>query len=303
MGVGVTDSEFSAEQLIGDVIGRETGQMLRFTSIARRGVDPEGVHQLRVATRRLRSELRLLRPLLISRWCDSVTKDLSWLGTALGNYRDVDVLIALLEEISKADPTLDQRVIREAKEDRPRRQRRVVQVLDRARYRSLMVALTRGVLSPPLRSSHQDPSTVIVTQLYDSWREVRTAAGEPHADDTRLHRIRILTKRARYATEVATPILGDGGRAIIERFAKIQDILGMQHDMTVARRFITNWYDSPLAAQGVDPGDARDVWVAAMDSSARIRHDTWREPLAEVIVLIDDLGLSPSKWSNPDELL
>ncbi len=297
----MTDSDFSAQQLIGNVIGRETGQMLRFTSIARRGADPEGVHQLRVATRRLRSELRLLRPLLQSRWCDSVSKDLSWLGTALGNYRDVDVLIALLHEISKADPTLDQRVIRQAKEDRQRRQRRVVLVLERERYRSLMVDLTRGVLSPPLRSSHQDPSTVIVTQLQDSWRQVQTAASEPLANDARLHRIRILTKRARYATEVATPILGDGGRAIIERFAKIQDILGMQHDITVARRFIAKWYDSPLAVQGVDPGDAREAWVSAMDASVRSRHDAWREPLAEVIVLIDDLGLRPSKWTNSDE--
>ncbi len=55
-------------------------------------VDPEGVHQARVASRRLRSDLRTFRTALDPAWAEPLREELRWLGTVLGEARDADVL-------------------------------------------------------------------------------------------------------------------------------------------------------------------------------------------------------------------
>ncbi|MCI0546219.1 MAG: CHAD domain-containing protein, partial [Candidatus Rokubacteria bacterium] len=63
---------------------------------ARAGRDPEDLHQMRVAVRRLRAILRAGRPLFERRWVDGLRRELDWLGTALGEVRDLDILRAQL---------------------------------------------------------------------------------------------------------------------------------------------------------------------------------------------------------------
>ncbi len=297
----MTNSGFSARDFVSDVIGREIGQMLRHTPVARLGMDPEGIHQLRVASRRLRSELRLLHPMLNDEWYATTTKDLAWLGRTLGGYRDTDVLIALLEEFAMADHSLDPSVIARATDNRHQHQRRVIRTLSRQQYVSLVVSLARSVVRPPLRRSHADPETIITSQLGESWNALRAASSGVTDDPADLHQIRILTKRARYATEIATPIIGEGAHAIVERFVAIQDSLGHQRDLVAVRQFVTEWYNSPQAVRGIDPADARETWLSVISATGRVSADTWREPLAEAIVLIDDMDIRPSERTNVDE--
>src|SRR5436190_877604 len=63
---------------------------------AARAGEVEPVHQLRVATRRLRTALRLFGPLLPARFAAAAHRDLAWLGGAIGAVRDLDVLSELL---------------------------------------------------------------------------------------------------------------------------------------------------------------------------------------------------------------
>ena len=302
MGFSVTNSDFSARDFVSDVIGREVGQMLRNTSAARLGTDPEGVHQLRVASRRLRSELRLLHPMLEDQWHTKATNDLAWLGHTLGGYRDSDVLIAILKEIATADDDLDRAVIDRAVEDRRAHQHRVDARLSGKRYVSLVVTLARAVVRPPLRRSYAHPESIVVSQLRESWNALRIATTEMMDSPASLHQIRILSKRARYVTEIATPILGDGAQAIVERFMAIQDSLGHQRDLAAARQFVTKWYDSPRAIRGIDPADARETWLASIDAASRVNPDMWREPLAEAMVLIDDMNIGSSERTDRYEL-
>ena len=62
----------------------------------RLGEDPEFVHQSRVATRRLRSDLKTFRDALDPVWVDRMRAELKWLGADLGGVRDADVLAARL---------------------------------------------------------------------------------------------------------------------------------------------------------------------------------------------------------------
>jgi CHAD domain-containing protein len=61
--------------------------------------DPEGVHSMRVASRRLRSALRDFTPYLRKRALSGVLKELKDIADALGEVRDQDVAIMALERI------------------------------------------------------------------------------------------------------------------------------------------------------------------------------------------------------------
>src|SRR5206468_1899371 len=62
------------------------------------GRDPEAIHQARVATRRLRSDLRTFEPLMDRDWTTRLRADLQWLGADLGDVRDLEVLRARLAD-------------------------------------------------------------------------------------------------------------------------------------------------------------------------------------------------------------
>ena len=64
----------------------------------RLGTDEEELHQMRVATRRLRAYLRAARPMLAPDWVANVRTELAWLGSTLGPVRDLDVLLGHLDK-------------------------------------------------------------------------------------------------------------------------------------------------------------------------------------------------------------
>ena len=78
-------------------IARSTARLLAHDPGVRLGDDPEDVHQARVATRRMRSDLRTFRRVLDEDWDESMRDELKWLGGLLGAVRDTDVLLDRLE--------------------------------------------------------------------------------------------------------------------------------------------------------------------------------------------------------------
>ncbi len=77
---------------------RSVEQLLAFDPLIRLTDDAEAVHKARVATRRLRSDLRTFRPILDQGWSEPLRTELKWLGSLLGAVRDADVL---LEELGQ----------------------------------------------------------------------------------------------------------------------------------------------------------------------------------------------------------
>jgi CHAD domain-containing protein len=73
----------------------------------RLGGDSEHVHKARVATRRLRSDLRTFRPVLDRGWVGRMREELRWVGAALGAVRDADVLLEELRSQGASLPKLD----------------------------------------------------------------------------------------------------------------------------------------------------------------------------------------------------
>jgi CHAD domain-containing protein len=203
----------------------------------------EPLHQMRVGTRRLRSDLRTFRPLLDESWTDPLRADLKWLGDSLGAVRDLDVLLDRLRLQGADLPQLKPLLARlEGRRDRARSA--LLEDLRSPRYIDLLDRLVEATRRPALAQRAQEPSRKVLPQLAAGpWRKLAGAAraltDERPAED--FHRVRVLAKRARYAAEAVAPALG-AQREDAERFAKraagVQEVLGELQDSVVAAETI-----------------------------------------------------------------
>ena len=227
----------------------------------RLGSDPEDLHQLRVATRRLRAFLRAARPLLRPEPADGLRGELGWLGAALGPARDLDVLIEHFQAESEAvgGGAADLVAVLEAR--RVDARTTLLDALGSGRYLRLLDSLDAFVGAPPL----VDGASVSLASIW--WKETKklrravTALGDEPSDDE-LHAVRILTKRARYAAELAGHELGRTGAAFVDRAKTAQDVLGAHQDATVGIAQVESWArDRPdvagVAAQIIQHEQAR----------------------------------------------
>jgi CHAD domain-containing protein len=204
--------------------------------------DVEGVHQARVGIRRLRSDLWIAGSLIDRDVVRSLRGELRWLMDKFGEVRDLDVL---LERLHKDLRSLDQYgrvgaedVLAEAAKDRAAAYQRLRGALRTKRCGELLSETARVATAPPFSMpAAQDPAAEVVPKLVkkplqDLRREVKKLGPSP-ADES-LHRIRIDTKRVRYAAELAAPVVGKKARRAARGLAEVQDVLGDHHDATAA---------------------------------------------------------------------
>ena len=232
--------------LIRTRIGGHVIEMRTNEAAARLGDDPEGVHLMRVAVRRLRSDLRLFRRVLTPIAPADLGPELSWLGAELGAVRDADVLWSVVTDRLDRMPAPDRgaaRLLLPALEDGRRAARAdLVQALGSERYSTLLVSLDDLATSPISTAAGRQPARRLMPRLARrAWRRLHSAAEAlgPRADDPdQLHHLRILTKRARYAIEACDSAGVSGSRKLARRLARLQDHLGELHDLVVARDWL-----------------------------------------------------------------
>jgi CHAD domain-containing protein len=221
-----------------------------------RAGDPDGVHDMRVAIRRLRATLRTFRTFLPRGYTDPLRDDLRWLGDQLGPVRDGDILARRLGRATAllATETPDLMVgpvavrIRERLAvDEVRARRDLATAMDSARYADLSTALDRlANLDLPDVSRKQVLRRVrhVLSRADSRLDRARRAPAAPTgahpADaapgdgDVALHEARKACKRARYAVELVTPIIGRPARRLSTRLGTVQDVLGAHQDAVIA---------------------------------------------------------------------
>ncbi|MDP9270252.1 MAG: CYTH and CHAD domain-containing protein [Chloroflexota bacterium] len=199
----------------------------------------EGLHQMRVAARRLRSDLRTFRPLLDRDWSAGLSDELRWLGSLLGTVRDADVQLERLDRIA-ADllPALDPLLTR-FRRRRDDGRGELLAALGSERYRNLLERLVDAVRSPLVNS---DAARLVASALpplvQRAWKALEPEAESVRGGgpEERYHAVRIKVKRVRYAAEAIAPALGAEGRPVgrlAEVAAALQDQLGTMHDDAV----------------------------------------------------------------------
>ena len=242
------------EAVLQQGLHRETEQLLDLDLRLR--LDPENpseraIHQARVATRRLRSDLKLFSPVLDPVWLRHTRSELKWMGTVLGAIRDIDVLDTRFQSTgATALESLGQDQLRSKLRTRRRENSdELAQALRSDRYLDLLDRLHAGTRFPRFYvSPHADKTrtravgpndaacTALPQLLGTHWRKLRRrvrSTGSPPSD-TQLHRIRIASKQLRYGAELAQPVIGKAARRTARRAKDIQTILGNHHDSVAA---------------------------------------------------------------------
>ncbi len=206
----------------------------------RLGTEIESLHQMRVATRRLRAVLRTARPILLPTWGISLQQELSWLSKLLGPARDLDVQIAyFIDEsgrLSQRDRPLLAQFLAHLRTQRVAVQQVVLSELTSARYFELIHQLQQAAEFPSVVDS-----PIGIRQLAEGeFRKLRKAIRRlrPSPSDVALHKIRIKTKRARYAAELARSSVGKPAIRFMKAARAVQDLLGQHQDAIQAERYL-----------------------------------------------------------------
>jgi CHAD domain-containing protein len=245
--------------------------------------DDEAVHQARVATRRLRSDLRTFEFVLDDAAVRDLRGELRWLGSELGVVRDLDVLRARLREhatkLPAAESEAAQRVVRRLDADRHAAGTELHSYLEQSRYRQLRDALRDAAAQPPFRS---DATKAGVDELHNAvdrrWKKLRRGVedlGDTPADDA-LHHVRVLAKRARYAAEASVPMFGKPAKKLAAAVEAIQESLGEHHDAVVAQAWLAKTAHECTPAEAYAVGMLAQVEREAADDARGAFEDAWR---------------------------
>ncbi len=226
-------------------IAMSVQRLMRNDPGVRLGDDPEAVHQARVATRRLRSDLRTFAPLLDRAWVDNLREELRWIASELGRVRDGDVLLDRLRATAARARGLDtaavNAVLGELAAELDAERRRLLEGMRESRYLALLDDLVAAAAHPALTADAERPASEMLPRLVDRpWRRLRRthrALDDPPHDE-QLHMVRIDAKRVRYAAEAVAPVAGKPATALASAAAAVQEVLGDFHDAVVAAEWL-----------------------------------------------------------------
>ncbi|SDN09412.1 CHAD domain-containing protein [Allokutzneria albata] len=198
----------------------------------RRGKDPEDLHKMRVAVRRIRAMLRAARPLLEGSEHKRIRDDLKAVGRVLGPVRDMDVLLARLDSqaLPHAERLAVEALMSDVESERAVARRRIITLFDSKRYAELLHRLTR--FTPTSTSDGEALIFLVRKQFAKLAAAVEEAGAEP--EDDVLHALRIRGKRLRYTADLAKPLAGKPVRKLIKATKAFQDVLGEHQDACVA---------------------------------------------------------------------
>lgn len=240
----------------GDVVRRALSmsviRLLRHDPGVRLGVDAEDVHQARVATRRLRSDLRTFRPLLDVGWAEALRDDLRWLGGELGRVRNSEVLRDRLRSAATTLPPPDRRsalaVVAPLVGQVRSARRHLLLAMDTDRYIEVIDHLVAAARAPILTEMAAAPARDVLPGLVRKpWRVLKAGALAARGDvpDEQLHDLRIRAKRCRYAAEAASAATGKNAAKFAREVAALQDVLGELHDAVVAEAWLRDRSAAP----------------------------------------------------------
>jgi CHAD domain-containing protein len=208
--------------------------------------DPEFVHEMRVATRRIRTALSMVSEALGPQgayW----SGEFAWLGKALGSLRDVDVMIEMIEHYRPAAPRSHAKALDELvgslRRSRGIYRGKLLKAVTSARYEKLSSGFGRAVQNPigslqglqAVGPRAGTPTGVEAGRILTRRIDQLAAHGRDISglDSQTLHAIRLECKALRYTIEFFGDLYGSDLDALHTACQKLQDLLGEIHDIDV----------------------------------------------------------------------
>jgi len=244
------DPSMSAGEVAFAVLRRQFTEMQTHESGTRLGEDPEELHDMRVATRRMRSAMRVFEGVLPERakW---FREELRWVADALGGVRDLDVQIGRLEAWKQgADEESSEfldKILDVMRKRRAEARKNMLEVLDSGRYERLESSFAEMLRRGPGAEQElaqgngpdpaQEPITAaapaIVSGRYRKWRKAAGRLGETSSPEA-FHDLRKKGKRLRYVLEFVSEVYGEPVQRLVKPLKALQDDLGDHQDAIVA---------------------------------------------------------------------
>jgi CHAD domain-containing protein len=267
-------------------------RMLEHEPGTRLGEDIEELHDMRVATRRMRSAFRVFKPFFDPDALRPFLKGLQRTGRALGSVRDLDVFMEKArrylaaineEERSDLDPLFEI-----WQEQRDAARAKMLSHLDNKRYQGFVGEFdhflsTEGAGALPSTAGKPTPvrvDQVVPALIYTRYSVVRGyEALIENASLETLHALRIDCKRFRYAMEFFREVLGPEAGEVIEDAVVVQDHLGDLQDADVACHLLVEFLDQWSGKERRDRINISGVthYLVAKQSELRALVDTFPE--------------------------
>ena len=239
------DTVFSAARAI---IGVQAHRLRHNTENALRNRDPDSLHDLRVAARRLRSALRIFGPFLEKKVTRTLRGELKWVTRRLNEARNLDIFFDRIDAgLSKKNisSSARQKILHAIEEKRMAEKQAMAKVLRSRRYLLVLNGLDtlRDSLENVCPGSRKKKHSIMrasgkimkeALKEITSWKKKTAKDASP--DD--LHRIRIAFKRLRYACEFFRGLYGKNVRRAIRLCIDFQDTLGDYRDSTLCGQYI-----------------------------------------------------------------
>lgn len=281
------NKKMTVEQAFSDIVGNCLQQIeTNAAGVARRS--SEGLHQMRVGLRRLRSALHLVAGMITMP--ESLQAEMAWLASHLGQARDWDVLAhATMGDLARACPRVPhfaqvtQAAIDECEQARllaaeavaaPRYARLVLLLSQwrlRANWRDNATENTLSKLDSPIVGFARKALATAHKRLIKRGDKLNGAAPEAR------HRIRIAAKKTRYTTEFFQSLFRTGEvRSFVERLSRLQDGLGRLNDAAVADRLLST-LQAKQPGIASSAGYVRGFLAARADSGRRDAKKMWHK--------------------------
>lgn len=261
--------------------------------------DTRSVHQARVATRRLREALPVLRASLNEDTLGRAERQVRKMTRALGPVRELDVALAHLDELA-AHHAVPARALSRLRHALAReqfaRRRELLAAITPSKMERLRQRLGRAGDRDPLprTGGAVDEARAQVVRRAGRLAFMIERAGGLYLPD-RLHAVRIAAKKLRYALEIQRELQRSRSTARILQLKRLQDLLGRMHDFEVL-------IERSRQLQADHAGSDRqltlelDTIIRTLETECRADHATYMQRRASILklcqTLVRDLDVS-----------
>jgi len=279
-GAGIDDDGDvrTARDVLRATIATSLALLVEHLPAARDG-ETEGVHQSRVALRRLRSDLRTFDALLDKAWADDLRSRMKVLATAFGAVRDDDVHLRRVRELATRSGVGVAGVVQLLERDREKHRAALLALLGDPAAAQLLDELHAAADDPPtLSSADARADDVLAPLVRKRWKRLRRAVESLGDDpsDHDLHRLRIKAKRVRYAAMAVAPVYGRPATRPAKRLGRMQDTLGVVSDAAALSARLRAAADALDSHEALAAGEVLGRLGAEGDAARVQWHDDWR---------------------------
>ncbi|MEV0380626.1 CYTH and CHAD domain-containing protein [Nonomuraea sp. NPDC050643] len=248
----------SAGEVVVDYLAGQVRALLSQDPRVRRA-EEDAVHQMRVAARRMRSALKAFKTVVVD--TEAIQEELRWLGTVLGEARDLEVIRArFAKELASLAPELvTGPILTRLGSDLYEREQeayvRIKETLSGERYYLLLNALDELIAAPNLGKAAAKPAQEKLRDIAGvNWNRVTKAYDHAQAiedlerREIAMHDVRKAAKRARYTAEALQPAIGGGMGKLAKLAEDVQEVLGTHQDGVVAQETLAKEAESARQA-------------------------------------------------------